>query len=108
MSWWIYLNDNEGKPVSVPQFTDGGTYCMGGEDIASLNITYNYGNIFDFWQLDKKKASETLPLMAQKAVELGFTRDADYWAATPGNVGWALARLVQWAALYPDATWDVS
>jgi hypothetical protein len=100
--------------AQVENHADGGTYVLGGTTDASLNITYNYGRFYRE-HLDKeqgirwlynKKASETIDRL-QKAVEdLGTTRDADYWKATPGNAGYALAILLSWARQHPEAVWS--
>ena len=36
------------------------------------------------------------------------TRLVDYWAPTPGNAGYALNILLDWARQYPEATFDAT
>lgn len=115
MSWWISLERN-GEAVSVPRFSDGGTYALGGSSEAELNVTYNYsphyGNTIDpelglRW-INGKTGEECLPKLRDAVRVLGVERDPDYWAATPGNAGHALAVLAWWAALNPDAVFRVN
>jgi hypothetical protein len=109
MSWWISLQDEQGEVVSVEPFTEGGTYALGGSTEAELNVTYNYGKHFAFRdELDGKKASEVTALMETKIAELGTEQSADYWEASPGNVGHALATLLSWARRYPEAVFRVN
>ena len=43
MSFDISLNHPEtGKIAEVENFTEGGTYAIGGSNEADLNVTYNY------------------------------------------------------------------
>ena len=47
MSWWVNLVDkNTGNYLPVARFTEGGTYTLGGETHATLNVTYNYAKFF--------------------------------------------------------------
>jgi len=40
MSWDIRLvNRNDGKPVTVDRHQEGGTYPIGGTDMAELSVT---------------------------------------------------------------------
>lgn len=114
MSHWVYLNDESG-PVTVDSHSDGGTYALGGTSEASLNITYNYAA--DMWRtlgeggvrsLHGKRAGEVLGVLAAAVAMVGTDRDDNYWAATPGNAGYALSILLGWARQYPDATFEVS
>lgn len=112
MSYDIYLAYKDGL-AEVPQHKEGGTYNAWGSPYAELNITYNYaqyflvtldGNLGIRW-LYGKKAKSTIKKL-QEAVEiLGITPDADYWAVIPGNAGYALSILLDWAKLHPNAVW---
>lgn len=115
MSWWVSL-ERDGKPVSVPRFVDGGTFKVAGSDTAELNITYNYGDHYGKhldeqhglrW-IDGRQASECVQRLQQAVRALGTETDPDYWKATPGNAGYALALLLWWAVLHPDAVFRVS
>jgi hypothetical protein len=106
MSYWIYLEDEDG-PVEVERHAEGGTYAIGGVDCAEVNVTYNYARHFDFRALNQKQAKETLPILEVAVHELGTERSDDYWEPTPGNAGAAVALLRDWARQRPDAVWDV-
>lgn len=118
MSFWVYLEEDteDGQPVEVPNFEEGGTYAMGGSGDAALNVTYNYSPYY-YKSLDKdeglrwlngKLASEALPRLAVAANALGVKRDKDYWQSTAGNAGFALAILAGWAAMNQKARFRVS
>lgn len=132
MSYWVYLKDPNG-PIQcdygqapdacstpclpnmvVPGHAEGGTHALGGTDEAELNITYNYSQHFKAlhaegirW-LDGKTGEDTAPALAAAVQQLGTARDRDYWAPTPGNAGYALSILLDWAQLHPQAVWQVS
>jgi hypothetical protein len=115
VSYWVYLESPPGHSVEVEAFADGGTYPLGGRADAEYNITYNYGALYRAhlhpdglrW-LHGKRAAETVAALECAVATLGTERAGDYWAATPGNAGAALARLLAWARQHPDATWRVS
>jgi hypothetical protein len=108
MSWWVYLEDKDGKPVEVSAHSEGGTYAVGGISEAELNVTYNYGKHFAFKTLNGKAASETVEGLTALVAKLGTDRDEDYWNPTPGNVGHAASILLAWAKQHPAAKWRVS
>lgn len=115
---WCDAYDCDGCPASaytllVEPFTDGGTYPVGGTDEASFNITYNYAPIFrrvlgpdGIRGLYGKTGAECEPLLSAAVEQLGTDRDPDYWTATDGNAGAALARLLSWAVQHPDGVFD--
>jgi len=114
MSWWVSLQRNE-ETVEVPEHREGGTYVMGGTKEASLNVTYNYGEHFretlggkGLWDLNGVKGRDAVPFLETAVASLGTVRDDDYWASTSGNAGFALAMLLAWARLHPDAVFRVS
>ena len=114
MSYDITLSKNK-KPVKVKKFEEGGTQVMGGSEEAWLNVTYNYG-WFYYKYLDKKegirwlygkKAKDCVKRLEKTVKELGTNQyERDYWAPTPGNAGYALNILLQWAKQNPDATFS--
>ena len=122
MSWWARLEDPEtGEVLNVEQHSEGGTYMIGGTDRSELNVTYNYGVQFrKAWpgnvsgsgalntMLDGRSGEETLPLLLEAVGYLGTDRTRDYWAATPGNAGFALDILAKWAEQHPQGVWRVS
>lgn len=100
--------------VNVTRHAEGGTYVVGGTDLADLNITYNYAEYI--WQalgdggvkmLDGRRAGDVAPLLAAAVEALGTERDRDYWKPTRGNAGYALNILYEWAQQYPDAIFHV-
>lgn len=107
MSWWIYLEDDNGA-VTVDNHAEGGTYIVGGTNNAHINVTYNYSRYFYFEGLHGRKAADTIQELEQAVAELGVERDTDYWARTPGNAGHTINILLNWARQHPDATWDVN
>jgi len=62
MSWWLTIKEN-GRLVTVDKFEAGGTQVVGGSDIAELNITYNYGKLFPFKELNRKLGKTGLKLV---------------------------------------------
>jgi len=114
MSWDVSLS-NGGYIVSVPKFSEGGMRAIGGDTIASLNITYNYSSLFH-QALDRakgldwlhgKQAGICIRRLQEVVIKLGIVQADDYWAATEGNVGHALNILLGWAYMYPDAIFHV-
>ena len=129
MSFWVSLLDTTKDPwcdESCPEpcypahtsepFEDGGTYAIGGSDVCELNITYNYSPLYyreldkdnGLRALDKQVASATVTHLEAAVKALGTERDDDYWKATAGNAGAALARLLAWAKAYPEGIWRVA
>lgn len=115
MGYAVYLKDTEsGAIVEVPRHVEGGTYAVGGIDLADISITYNYAQHFrDHIDREKglrwlygKTGAETIPRLQAAVMALGTVRDDDYWADTPGNAGHALSVLLGWARLHPAAVWD--
>lgn len=94
------------------QFEEGGTYAIGGVAECSLNITYNYAEVFGplVRNLDGKTATETLPALTEfcQVWEGREPYERDYWAPTPGNALKAIARLVTFATAHPNGVWRVS
>lgn len=102
--------------VRVREHEEGGTYVLGGSAVAELNITYNYSSLY-YETLDKENGLRALHNQSgadwierlEAAVKtLGTERDNDYWKATAGNAGAALARLLAWTKAHPEGIWRVS
>lgn len=116
MSWWVYLEDASGEPVKVEAHEEGGTHALGGIPCAELNITYNYSPRFcEAWDglglkeaLHGKKAADVTALLERGVQKLGDALGDDYWKATPGNAGHALAVLLGWARQHPEAVFRIS
>ena len=114
MSWDVDLVDNEGKIVEVVPHQEGGIIAMGGEDQATMNVTYNYAKHFydnlpdpGFKWLNGKKAKDTIEILEKAVKELGTETSNDYWEATEGNAGRALSVLLSWAKQYPEAIFKI-
>ena len=108
MSWDISLEDQDGQPGKTTRHVEGGTYQSGGCPETTLNVTYNYGDHFQFRNLHGRTGRETVKELSDGVDRFGTLQDDDYWAATEGNAGYALSILRDWAKLYPDHTWRVS
>jgi len=110
MSWWVSLENEEGELFEVDEKVYGGTYEVGGTlALTTLNVTYNYSTLFQFKkELNGKKASDTLSRLEEMVNVLGFSQDKDYWASTPGNVGYACLVLLGWAREFPKGIWRVN
>jgi len=134
MSYDVGLRNPETKELAkVKNHSEGGTYALGGIEEASLNITYNYG-WFYYRLLDKeeglrwlygKTGKECISRLEKVVEELGtkqYSRPKDgstfnpndrfgnyvkdYWAPTPGNAGYALNILLQWAKEHPGGVFE--
>jgi len=106
MSWDISL-EVDGVPVDVERHIEGGTYAVGGVSQAKLNVTYNYSVMFDFKKLDGMLGSSSGILLNTFVKTWGTKQYDDYWAPTPGNIGYACNILLTWAQKYPNAVWKV-
>lgn len=117
MSWSVDLIGPDGKTCQVDRHSEGGTYAMGGTNYAAMDVTYNYGKIFQlaFGEgfagfrefLNGRKAADVIPGLKGAVEKLGTNRWEDYWAPTPGNAGHALSILLGWAEQHPDAVFTV-
>ena len=112
MSFDVYLT-NAGK---VEIFTNGGTHAVGGTTEPDLNITYNYSSHY-YRHLDAEnglramhgqRAGDWIERLQSAVDILGTERSTNYWEASEGNAGAALARLLSWAKEYPDGIWEIS
>lgn len=119
MSYDIYLKNIDGSTCETENHTEGGTFVLGGTPTCELNVTYNYSQIFrvislkswegifSFRDLTDKTGKETLEVLEEIVELLGTKQYKDYWAPTPGNVGYAANILLEWAKEHPNATWEV-
>lgn len=116
MSYDIYLNDpvtGEVIELDTPHHMRGGTYCVGGEIRAHLNVTYNYathftrvlgvGGIRSIYGITGASSIATLKRAANM---LSDDVDEDYWKPTEGNAKRALLQLVALAEMRPDGIWS--
>jgi hypothetical protein len=101
----------------------GGTYCVGGCDTASINITYNYSPHFyrviqaiDPESNDDAKrggirsiygmtGAESIPVLEKAIAQLGNDVHEDYWEPTEGNAKLALMQCLALAKMRPDGVW---
>lgn len=116
MSWDVELVDKDGATVEVDRHTEGSVYVLGGTTEADLCITYNYSKFYyealnekeGLRWLHCKKAEDTIEALQMAISKLGTEQDENsYWNSTPGNAGYALNILLQWANEHPEATWTV-
>jgi hypothetical protein len=91
----------------------GGTYAIGGTTELSLNITYNYGDIFakvlqpnGIRSIYGMSGVESIPVLDKAISELNNDTDPDYWKATEGNAKRALIQLKTLAHIRPDGIWN--
>ena len=116
MSFWVSLVDENDQYKTVESFSEGGTMAIGGCTDADLNITYNYSPFYykhlnkdeGLRWLDGKTAKETTSKLEHAVLILGTKRVGNYWAATPGNAGFALSMLLSWAKQHPESHWQVN
>jgi len=128
MSYDISLHDPVTKEVLLldePHQMKGGTFAVGGTIEASINVTYNYAEIFQrafengsmrldeydliFGRADSgirslygKTGAEALPTLEAAIAQLSGDTDPDYWKATEGNAKKALCSLRALCQMRPD------
>ena len=115
MSYDVRFKDPESKDtIEIPtHHLMGGMYQIGGSNQADLNVTYNYGkHLHQVWghglkELDGMTAEEATAKLEQAVSALGTDRSEDYWEATAGNAGAAMADLLTIAKQCPGATVEV-
>ena len=117
MSYDIYLVDpitHETIEFDTPHHMRGGTYCVGGERRAHLNITYNYSKYYYQGETAEKGirtiygmiGAESIPILEKMASRLNDEVDPDYWKATEGNAKRPLLQLIALAKMRPDGIWE--
>lgn len=99
--------------LDVKHHMRGGTYCVGGEDRACLNVTYNYSKIFrrvlgegGIRSIYGLSGAESIPKLTAAIAQLNDDVHPDYWAATDGNAKQALVQLRALAQMRPDGIWQ--
>lgn len=97
----------DGAVCQTDRHMEGGVVRIGGTTDCEMHITGNYSRVWPIRSIAAKTGAETAPSLIAASVELGTDRDDDYWAWTPGNVGYTLAILGSWAMDHPDATWEM-
>ncbi len=116
MSYDISLVSPYSKEVlQLPEKHDlkGGTYALGGTNVAELNVTYNYSKHFSrvlgemgIRVIYGMSGGESIPLLEQAIKKLDTNISEDYWEATEGNARKALEDLLWLAKQCPDGIWD--
>lgn len=119
MSYDLYLTDPITKEILTldeKHHMRGGTYCVGGEDRAKLNITYNYAtHYYRVFEPGSDKGirciygmtgADSIPVLQEAADQLKNAVDEDYWKPTEGNAKRALLQLIALAKMRPDGVWD--
>ena len=116
MSYDIYLLDPVTKDTI--EFDDmhnikGGTYRVGGNTEAWVNITYNYSSHYyrvfgenGIRTIYGMSGAESIPLINNAINQLGNDISEDYWESTEGNAKRSLYSLLSFAQLRPDGIWD--
>lgn len=104
MSYDIRLIDPESKAtieLETPLDIRGGTYQVGGTTEAWLNVTYNYAPQFKtvfgekgIRSLYGMTGEQAIPPLEAAIAALGTETTENYWDATRGNAGAALANLL--------------
>lgn len=110
MSYDVHFEDSDGNLCKTPRHDyKGGTYKLGGNDEASLNITYNYGKRLREILHEKSirglyglTSTEIIPLLDIAIAKLGNDLSEDYWEPTDGNIKTALMYLRRLAILCPN------
>lgn len=115
MSYDIYLTDpvtDDVLQLDSPHFMRGGTYSIGGEPLAHLNVTYNYSKHFyrvfgdeGIRAIYGMTGAQSIKIINAAIGALGDDVDADYWKSTEGNAKRALMQLKALAEMRPDGIW---
>jgi hypothetical protein len=116
MSYDLHLIDPKTKEVlelTQKHNMKGGTYRVGGEPQAKINITYNYAPFFvvhlgpeGIRTLYGKTGKQTAPILAQAIANMNDDRTERYWDPTEGNAREALKNCLVLANLCPDGIWE--
>ncbi len=105
----------EGSNIVIGRDTDAGEIVACGSSAPAMSVTYNYGAYYrrhisaesGLGWLHGRKARATVSVLKEAVGALGTEQSGGYWDAAPGNAGHALSILLHWAALNPDAAWEV-
>lgn len=103
LKWVVALLGEDGRKAKVPRrFKDEPV-----EVDAYTVFSSSFKQFFDFNLIHGMTGADSLPILREAVERLGTEGIANYWMATPGNVGVACARLAQWAEQHPGKRWDV-
>lgn len=116
MSYDIYLVHpvtKERLELDAPHQMKGGTYRVGGTNMAHLNVTYNYCPIFRRLLGEKgiraiygMTGAWSIHVLQEAIALLGDAQPTgDYWEVADGNAKMVLLQLVALAQLRPDGVW---
>lgn len=115
MSYDIELTDPKtGETIEFDEkhVLRGGTYCVGGTNLAELNVTYNYGTHYYRTMGDKGirtiyglTGEQSIPVLQAAIEQLGDDISLDYWEPTEGNAKAALKDLLTLAEIAPHGIW---
>lgn len=98
--------------LDTPHHMRGGTYAVGGEQRAHINITYNYAKHYSavgpngIRSIYGLTGAASIPVLQGAIAQLGDEVSQDYWEATEGNAKRALYQLLALAQMRPDGVWD--
>lgn len=116
MSWDIDLIDPITRETIVFDFKHhmrGATYKLGGDDNATLNVTYNYSPFYKKVFGEKgitilygMTGAEAIPLLNDAISKLNDDATNNYFDPTEGNAKRALCQLRALAQLRPDGIFD--
>jgi hypothetical protein len=116
MGWWVSLRTADGRVAQVAQHQEGGVHSIFDTMDAELSITFNYNRCYQEViesytslrdLLNGQRADMVTPILEAAIALLGTERHHNYWLATPGNAGAALAILLDWARQCPNGTFEV-
>ena len=101
--------------LEQPHHMRGGTYQVGGDSHARLNVTFNYHPHFarafntaeGLRSLNGMLAAESIPLIRNAMGRLLDNVLDDYWTPTDGNAKAVLFQLLALAQMRPDGIWEV-
>ncbi len=69
MSWWISLEDEDGRMLtSEKSIQEGGTQFVGGTDECTLNVTYNYSDVTRLVGFQAQTASKKSSVLVEGGV----------------------------------------
>ena len=126
MSYDLQLNEpgtDSPCALDAPHQMKGGTYAVGGTDLARLSITYNYATLLrkvlpkrvnshaefvgGIRSLYGRTGAESISVLLESMAMLADEPpSADYWEATEGNVRRALGCCLALARMRPDGVWE--
>jgi len=118
MGWDVELRvkDEEGKwhiAETKPHYA-GSIIEFGGSHHCEMTVTFNYSRFYSqvfpekgFRWLNDRKASDAIPVLEDGIKALGTRTTGSYWDESPGNAGYILTVLLEWAKEHPDGVFKV-